>query len=99
MSPGPSMTSKTVAGVHQREQAQVRLTVTSALQSCECDLGFERLHRMPGQAFECRGARLVLAADPAAIADRIEMAEQERIVDLAGAGLVTAGIVGELDVG
>src|SRR3569623_3365270 len=59
----------------------------------------EGLRGMPGQAFQRRGARLVFAADPAAIADRVEMAEQEGIVDLAGAGLVAAGIVRELDVG
>ena len=41
--------------------------------------------------------RLVFAADPAGIADLVEMLEQEGIVDLAGARLVAAGIVGELD--
>ena len=43
--------------------------------------------------------RPVFAADPAAIAHPVERREDERIVDLAGARLVAAGIVGELDVG
>src|SRR3954447_313738 len=60
--------------------------------------GLESLRGVPGQAFQRRSARLVFATDPAAIADRVEMAEQEGKVDLAGAGLVTTWIVGELDV-
>src|SRR5712671_6417923 len=60
--------------------------------------GFEYLRGMPSQAVDRRRPRLVFASDPAAIADRVEMAEQEGIVDLAGAGLVAAGIVGKLDV-
>src|ERR1700761_4781577 len=64
-----------------------------------CHLRLERMHRMPGQAFQRRRPRLVFAADPAAITDRIEMTEQEGVVDLAGARLMTAGIVGELDMG
>src|SRR3954451_22727214 len=43
--------------------------------------------------------RLVLAADPALVADPVDVAEEELVVDLAGAGLVAAGRVGELHVG
>src|SRR6185312_1251109 len=76
---------------------------------CEADFGCTgstKLHPrlcllrqrcVPAQAFERSGARLVFASDPAAIADRVEVAEQEGIVDLAGTGLVAAGIVRELD--
>ena len=52
---------------------------------------------MPAETFDRVGPRLVFASDPAAIADRIEVPEQEGIVDLAGAGLVAAGIVRKLD--
>src|SRR5688572_5517762 len=50
----------------------------------------------PREAFVGTARRLVLAADPAGVADAVEMLEQEGIVDLAGAGLVPAGIVGKL---
>src|SRR5207302_5478144 len=50
----------------------------------------------PLQAIDRARLRLVLAADPAVVAVRIDEAEQEAIVDLAGARLVAAGIVGEL---
>ena len=43
--------------------------------------------------------RLVLAADPAGVADLVEPAEQEVVVDLACSGLVAAGIVGDLHMG
>lgn len=43
-------------------------------------------------------ARFVFAADPAGVALVIEQIEQERIVDLARPWLMTAGIVGDLDV-
>ena len=55
--------------------------------------------RVPAESLSGGGARLVFAADPAAIADRVEMPEEEGIIDLAGAGFVAAGIVGELDMG
>src|SRR5262245_18385074 len=54
---------------------------------------------MPAEPVDYPGARLVFTSHPATIADRIEMTKQERIVDLAGARLVAAGIVGELDMG
>src|SRR5438445_7843578 len=62
-------------------------------------LGGSRECRVPSETVDRRRPRLVLASDPAAISDRVEMAEQEGIVDLAGAGLVAARIVGELDMG
>jgi hypothetical protein len=43
--------------------------------------------------------RLVLATDPAAISDLIEIAKQERIVDFSGTRLVPPGIIGKLDMG
>ena len=48
----------------------------------------------------CGGARLrlVLAADLAVVAEPVERGEDEAVVDLAGAGLVAARIVGDLDV-
>ena len=52
---------------------------------------------MPSEAFNGGGPRLVLTANPAAIADLVEMSKQERIIDFASARLVAAGIVGELD--
>ncbi len=45
-----------------------------------------------------RAARLVLAADPARVAELVEAAEQERVVDLARPGLVAPRVVGDLDV-
>src|SRR5258705_648339 len=62
-------------------------------------LGLKNLRGVPSEAIDRRRPRLVFASDPAAIADRVAMAEQEGIVDLSGAGLVAAGIVGELDMG
>ena len=53
---------------------------------------------MPTEAFYGRRPRLVFAPDPATITNSVEMPEQEGIVDLARAGLVAAGVVGELDV-
>src|SRR5438034_5167211 len=60
--------------------------------------GFENLRGVPAETIDGRRFRLVFAPDPAAISDRVEMPEQEGIVDFAGAGLVAAGIVGQLDV-
>src|SRR5438477_9803840 len=61
--------------------------------------GFENLCGVPAETIDGRRLRLVFAPDPAAISDRVEMPEQEGIVDLAGAGLVAAGIVGQLYMG
>src|ERR1700730_12123331 len=57
------------------------------------------LSRVPPEAFGGGRLRLVFAADPAAISDPVEMSKQEGIVDLPGAGLVAAGIVGQLHMG
>src|ERR1700722_10916244 len=51
----------------------------------------------PAQARRRRGRRFVFAADRAAITEFIDTAEEKRVVDLAGPGLVATGIVGELD--
>src|SRR5437879_5984556 len=59
----------------------------------------ERQRCVPTEAIDGRRPRFILASDPAAIANRIEMPEQEGKVDLAGAGFIAAGIVGELDMG
>ena len=53
---------------------------------------------MPSEAVDRRRPRPVFAPDPATITNSVEMPEQEGIVDLAGAGLVAAGIVGKLNV-
>src|SRR3954451_17534013 len=53
----------------------------------------------PAQAFLGLALRLVLAADPAVVADVVEMAEQERVIDFTGSRLVAARIVGKLDMG
>ena len=45
------------------------------------------------------GQRPILAADPAVVAEVVHQAEQERIVDLAGAGLVAPRVIRELHVG
>src|SRR5574337_1245842 len=45
------------------------------------------------------GGGLVLAADPAAVAQAVDVAEQPGVVDLPGAGLMPPRVVGELDVG
>src|SRR5689334_5923841 len=68
----------------------------SFLASCS---GIGRQCGVPSEAFDRRRPRLVFAADPAAITNSVEMAEQEGIVDLAGAGFVAAGVVGKLDMG
>src|SRR5258708_27231720 len=60
-------------------------------------LGVHCLHRVPPEAFNGGCPRLVLTANPAAIADLVEMSKQEGIIDFAGARLAAAGIVGELD--
>src|SRR6476469_5333267 len=57
----------------------------------------ERKGPVPSEAVDRRRPRLVFAAEPATIADCIEMAKQERIVDFAGTRLVAAGIIGKLD--
>src|SRR5690349_9495193 len=46
----------------------------------------------PAEAFLGLALRLVLAADPAVVADAVEMAEQERVVDFTGTGFVAARI-------
>src|ERR1700709_34187 len=56
-----------------------------------------RLCRVPFEAVDGGGLRLVFAADPAAISDGVEMPEQEGIVDLSRARFVATGIVGQLD--
>src|SRR5918995_5075281 len=53
----------------------------------------------PAEAFLGLAFRLVLAADPAVVADPVEVAEQERVVDFARTRLVSARIVGKLDMG
>src|SRR4029450_4608969 len=58
-----------------------------------------RQRGVPTEAFDRRRPRLVFAPDPAAITNSVEMAEQEGIVDLAGARLVAPGIIGQLDMG
>src|SRR4051812_33453178 len=62
-------------------------------------LGIEGERRVPAETVDGRRPRLVFAPHPTAISDRIEMPEEERIVDLTGAGFVAAGVVGELDMG
>src|SRR5690242_4997586 len=52
----------------------------------------------PAEAFHGRRARLVLATDPSAVADAVDVLEEKRIIDFARAGLVTSRIVGELHV-
>src|SRR5690348_5489253 len=59
-------------------------------------LSLKRQCCVPAETVDCRRLRLVFASDPAAVAERVEMAEQEGIVDLSGPRLVSAGIVGEL---
>ncbi len=57
-----------------------------------------RVGQQPVEPGLRRGARLVLAADPARVAELVEAAEQERVVDLARPGLVAARVVGDLKV-
>ena len=59
--------------------------------------GIERQRRVPSEAITDGCPRLMFTPDPAAITNSVEMPEQEGIVDLACAGLVAAGIVGELN--
>src|SRR5881275_3140238 len=61
--------------------------------------GIGRQRGVPTEALDRRRPRLVFAPDPATITNSVEMAEQEGIVDLAGARLVAAGVVGKLDMG
>src|SRR5512137_1246585 len=61
--------------------------------------GAREVRREPAEAGGGLPARLVLASDPAAVVHRVELLEDERVVDLAGARLVAPGIVGHLDVG
>src|SRR5271165_2657026 len=51
----------------------------------------------PAEPLERGGLGLVLAADPSVVAELVDTAEQEVIIDFAGPGLVTAGIVGNLN--
>src|SRR5476651_2474353 len=52
----------------------------------------------PAQASGRRLQRRIFAADPAVVADVVEQPEQVAVVDLAGARLVAARRVGQLDV-
>src|SRR6187431_2021467 len=61
--------------------------------------GIGRQCGVPTEALDRCRPRLVFAPDPAAITNSVEMAEQEGIVDLAGARLMAAGIVGNLNMG
>ena len=53
----------------------------------------------PAEAGFGIGRRPVFAADPAAEAELVDLLEDEGPVDLAGAGLVAARVVGDLHVG
>ena len=55
--------------------------------------------RMPAEAFDGRRRAACIRSRSSRVAERVEMAEQEGVVDLAGARLVAAGIVGELHMG
>ncbi len=74
-------------------------------QCCHVDLRFVVnvwLGLQPGQPAQPSGRGglgFVFAADVAGVADAVEMLEQEGVVDLASARLVTPGVVGQLDVG
>src|SRR5512140_3404169 len=57
-------------------------------------LPFGLIGSEPAQARRRRGRGFVFAADPAAVAELIDTAEEERVVDLAGPRLVATGIVG-----
>src|SRR5579859_3384076 len=52
----------------------------------------------PAEPLESTRRRFVFATDPAAVAEVVDVAEEERIVDLAAARLVPARIVGHLQV-
>src|SRR4051794_40360163 len=56
------------------------------------------VRRKPPQTRRGRGLRLVLAPNPARVARPVKRREQDGIVDLPRARLVTAGVVGDLDV-
>ena len=64
--------------------------------SRRCAAGFVHLLEPPEPRLGA-GLRLVLRADPALVADAVEVLVEERIVDLARPRLVTAGIVRKLD--
>src|SRR5690606_34640261 len=53
----------------------------------------------PAEAFGCRRARLVFAAAETVVTGSVQRFEYEGIVDLPGARLVAARIVGKLDMG
>src|SRR5215831_843297 len=67
------------------------------LMESSCSLQSKREALAPAKAGFGVGERLVFAADPAFVADLVEVSEQERPVDLAGARFVAPRIVGELD--
>src|SRR5262247_3289396 len=50
----------------------------------------------PAQSFRRRPGRLVLATNPALVAQLVDELEQERVIDLARAGLVAARVIGQL---
>src|SRR5262245_29827021 len=50
----------------------------------------------PAEAFQRGAARLVLAADPALVAARVELGEQPAVVEVASIGLSAVGRVGDL---
>ena len=63
-------------------KADNSMSIMSALLNLA--LSLLRQRRVPAETFDRVGPRLVCTSDPAAIADRVEVAEQEGIVDLAG---------------
>src|SRR5438067_5474404 len=66
--------------------------------SSECIKRSAQIRLHPSQPLDRDAARLVFAADPSRIAELIDELKQERIIDLAGAGFVAAGIVRKLHV-
>ena len=50
----------------------------------------------PAEAFNCRAARLVFAADPALVAARVDFFQQPRVVQVARIRLAAIGRVGDL---
>src|SRR6266550_1949879 len=50
----------------------------------------------PAESVDGRALRLVLASDPTGVIDRVQEAEQESIIGLAGARFVASGVVGDL---
>ena len=80
---------------HDAETDRIRLSPLARSSIVKIKRG--RPRERASRILERGGLGLILAADPSLVAELIDTAEQEVIIDFAGSGLVTARIVSELN--